>query len=178
MSTATRMERSAFSRSTPIEVRLWSQVIRAEAPDACWPWVGLKTPDGYGWIRFRGRMKRAHQVAYILTFGEPPEGHHVLHHCDNRPCCRPDHLFTGTNADNVRDRHAKGRSVVPPQPRTEQRPRGERVAGARLTAVEVAEIRRRHSQGGVSQRSLADEFRVDYSTLSLIIRRRTWRHVP
>lgn len=56
----------------------------------------------------------AHRLAWVLTWGEIPGKLHVLHTCDNPPCMNPDHLFVGTNADNVRDRHAKGRTVVPP----------------------------------------------------------------
>ena len=82
--------------------------------DTCWVWKGRTNKKGYGIIGFRnedGRM--AHRVAWILKNGEIPEGLCVCHKCDNPPCVNPDHLFLGTNQENIADRHAKGRSNAP-----------------------------------------------------------------
>ena len=86
--------------------RLWSRV---DKTGDCWVWTGATTTAGYGEIRFGGKVVRVHRLVYELTVGPIPEGMGVLHRCDNPPCCRPDHLFLGTQRDNARDMVAKGR---------------------------------------------------------------------
>jgi len=85
--------------------RLWSKVTKTET---CWTWTGARNRKGYGEIGAKGRVQKAHRIAWELTYGPIPEGLDVLHHCDNPPCCRPDHLFLGTDADNMADMMAKG----------------------------------------------------------------------
>lgn len=53
--------------------------------------------------------KPSHRLSYEMHIGEIPSGMRVLHRCDNPPCIRPDHLFLGTDLDNVRDATSKGR---------------------------------------------------------------------
>jgi hypothetical protein len=87
---------------TVTAARFWSHVL--ESP-ACWIWTGNIGPNGYG--RFGQRY--AHRLSYEWMRGPIPEGMFVLHHCDNPPCVRPDHLFLGTAADNSHDMVRKGR---------------------------------------------------------------------
>jgi hypothetical protein len=88
--------------------RFWSLVDRT---GACWTWLG-KRVNGYGQFRRNSprRMEMAHRVAWELTNGSVPKGLWVLHRCDNRLCCHPDHLFVGTAQDNSDDMINKGRS--------------------------------------------------------------------
>jgi hypothetical protein len=65
--------------------------------------------SGYGCLRLCKRTFSAHRVSYHVFKGPIPEGLHVLHECDNRRCVNPEHLFLGTNLDNIRDSVAKGR---------------------------------------------------------------------
>ena len=85
----------------------WSRV---QQSPSCWEWTGHRSEDGYGTLRFNGQMQKAHRVAWQLTNGLIPDRFHVLHRCDNPPCVRPEHLFLGSNHDNVLDRHSKGRT--------------------------------------------------------------------
>lgn len=75
----------------------------------CWEWQGYRIDKGYGRLRHEGGKKLAHRVSYEAFVGAIPDGMCVLHKCDNPPCVNPDHLFLGTNLDNVKDCINKGR---------------------------------------------------------------------
>lgn len=93
------------------------RIRRAVVADSsgCWNWTLQKDRIGYGRLkvqlgaRDKFRFTSAHRYAFELWKGPIPEGMNVLHRCDNRACCNPDHLFLGTQQDNMRDMHAKGR---------------------------------------------------------------------
>ena len=87
-------------------LRFWSKVEKSEG---CWTWTASRDPIGYGTFGFDGKVRKAHRVAYVLAFGEIPEGHHILHSCDNPPCVNPAHLRSGTRKDNMQDALKRGR---------------------------------------------------------------------
>lgn len=95
----------------PLAERFWDHV-KQGAPDECWEWQSsAKSEFGYGIFQMgRGIGTRAaHQVAWELTNGDR-DGHWVLHHCDNPPCCNPGHLYLGDAKANGRDMSERGRS--------------------------------------------------------------------
>ena len=88
--------------------RFWSKVQKNDTSDGCWLWMGSKSPSGYGMFH-RKPFVSAHRFAWITIYGIIPDGMNVLHQCDNPACVRPEHLFLGTQGDNVRDMMRKGR---------------------------------------------------------------------
>ena len=136
--------------------------------DGCWEWEAGKVRNGYGTFRIAERKQRAHRVAYQLYVGEIPDGMYVCHRCDNPSCVNPEHLFLGTNADNVHDRENKGRGkyVIPDNS-------GEKNSSAKLTCAQVVEIWARHSDGERVV-NLAKEFGVSQSAIYKIVYGLTW----
>lgn len=78
----------------------------------CHVWTGHCQENGYGQIRIGDRAVGTHRVAWAAANGSIPEGLYVLHKCDNPPCCNPEHLWVGTQADNLRDMREKGRGTA------------------------------------------------------------------
>lgn len=151
-------------------MRFWANVQRQPA-DGCWEWTGDRSKSGYGVLLVGGAGKRAHRIAWFLEHGEmPPDGIEVCHHCDNRACVRPSHLFLGDHAANMRDAKAKGR-LVPPRVTV-----GENHPNARLTVEIVRDIRRRVA-AGETHRAVADSLGIERSGVSMIVSGKRWGHV-
>lgn len=137
--------------------------------DACWPWTGARNACGYGSLNRQGKTLSAHRVAYERSFGIIPDGLHVLHRCDNPPCCNPDHLYAGTHADNMRDKSERGRARTLPRP-------GELSPTAKLDDGTVWLIRALAAQGA-QKKDIAQVVGVNRTTVDLVVRRVTWKHV-
>lgn len=86
--------------------------IQKNGGDSCWIWMGSLGTNGYG--QFGG--KRAHRIAYETANGPLPAGLYVCHRCDNPRCVRPEHLFLGTQRDNIHDAMRKGRMAFQGRP--------------------------------------------------------------
>lgn len=128
----------------------------------CWEWKGRRAASGYGKAR---RNQSSHRLAYETWVGPIPEGHVVRHKCDNSPCINPDHLETGTHADNMNDMVERGRCADQ---------RGERGPRAKLSGKDVLDIREEYAKGVLTQTMLADVYGVTPSAVSLAIRGVNW----
>lgn len=149
-----------------LEERFWSKVDKSKD---CWEWLARKLPHkGYGVFWREGKMNRAHRVSYEMTYGEIPKDMHVLHKCDNPACVRPEHLFLGTNDDNVADRVQKERSALGV---------GEDNNRAKLTEQDIRDIRAEHATGKSGYVKLAKRYNVVPSTIRDIVHCKTWSHV-
>lgn len=141
--------------------RFWGKVQKSDNPNDCWIWLASQR-QGYGQISLGGQngtIEYAHRVVYELTFGEIPNGMYVCHHCDNHACVNPNHLFLGTQKDNLDDMTRKGR-----------RPVGEQHGRHKLTNDEVTEIRERRPEGLLA---LSKLFGVSMAQISRIANRKS-----
>lgn len=95
-------------RRLSLEDRFFKYV-HPEPNTGCWLWGGAAWKSGYGMLGVSGKLKKATHV-YLQLAGRPlPEGMLACHSCDFPPCVNPDHLFIGTQQDNLDDASAKGR---------------------------------------------------------------------
>jgi hypothetical protein len=152
----------AGSKRAPIGARLAQKLVDDRG---CWIWTGKTTNRRYGLIGWRGRSWLVHRVAWVLRHGELAPDVLVLHRCDRPPCCNPDHLFVGSQRDNVRDCIAKKRFRVP---------NGAAHYRAKLTPASARAIREL-ARDGWGYRRLARRFGVHRGTIGAVIRRRTWK---
>jgi len=165
---------------TPAQTaRFWSKVIQS---DDCWTWHGTVTKDGYGLFSVRvGENRRAHRVAWELTYGPIPPRLFILHRCDNPLCVRPAHLFLGTARDNSRDAQQKGRLASGDRNGARLHPerlaRGEAHARSTLTEAQVQTIRERAAAGAVNYSALARLLGVPRWAVYDVVHGRTWRHL-
>lgn len=152
------------------EDRFWSKVDK-RGPDECWEWQAGKT-QGYGLIKYGGgnAKVRAHRLSYELLVGPIPGGLCVCHHCDNRACVNPKHLFVGTRDDNNKDAAKKGRMKGPPNLKGENHPM------SKLTWDEVKSIRTLYWMGVKDKRELADTYGVHHKTIVRIAEGKSWKY--
>jgi hypothetical protein len=163
----------------PLEKRFWSKVNK-NAPNGCWEWTGSNT-HGYGQIWVNGRLHRANRVSYEIHFGEIPDGLFVCHKCDNPACINPDHLFLGTNSDNMKDCSLKGRIGFQKYPwiihlKKKHTSKGEKHSQAKLKEDQVVQMRRLFNDG-MSIKNIAAIYKINPSHVGKIIRFKYWTHL-
>jgi hypothetical protein len=158
------------------ERRFWSKVQRSE--DGCWLWAGATDTYGYGRLQVQGRSRPAHRLAWEFTNGAIPQGLYVCHHCDVRACCRPDHLWLGTNDDNMHDCTSKGRRPSGDRNGNQAdsigRPRGDSHGSSKLTSAQVAALRAARASGTPS-RELAVQYGISHTHVNRIVRGDFWK---
>jgi hypothetical protein len=138
--------------------RFWTKVDMSDL-DGCWTWKGFRDHVGYGTFKTRGKMLRAHRYSYEMHHGDIPEGMMVCHSCDNRACVRPDHLFLGTQKDNMYDASLKGRS------------------SAKVTHDQVAEMRRLRWYEQVQPKELAKKYGVTAANICTICDEKSFKGI-
>lgn len=139
----------------PLADRFWEKVNKT---DTCWLWTAATDRRGYGKISaggHSGRFLTAPRVAWELARGPIAVGLSVLHRCDTPACVNPDHLFLGTQADNLRDMVSKGRQY------------------RKLSDADVRAIRAAYGPG-VTLAMLAARYGVSDVAISKVVHRRVW----
>lgn len=96
----------------------------------CWNWQGYKTKKGYGTLPILRKPVKAHRISYLVFRGEIPNDLFVCHKCDNPSCVNPDHLFIGSNSDNMKDAQEKGRLKNMNNFNFDTRSKGGKIGGA------------------------------------------------
>ena len=154
------------------EGSFWAKV-KVTNVDKCWEWQGSCNNTGYGTVAWHGKIYTAHRVAAWLS-GQVKELNaptnkqdkgYVLHRCDNRKCCNPNHFFIGNYTDNQKDAYNKKRKA---------QPKGEKHTNAKLTNDEVKHIRQMYKNKWFTQTQLAKEYGVSQRVISLIVRRKSY----
>lgn len=160
-------------KSTPTTIPAIDKIMAMITVDdltGCWTYTGYKNAAGYGMYSLReNKTKRqvlVHRYIYEHHFGPIPDGMFVLHGCDNRACCNPDHLRIGTPAENSAD--AMRRSRIP---------KGTECNLSVLTPEEVIDIRSQYDAGEPIM-AIARAFGVSRWAIYQIGRRATWKHLP
>jgi hypothetical protein len=133
----------------------------------CWVWNWSVDKRGYGraWDRDARRPRPAHRLIWMRERGPIPEGAYLCHHCDNRKCVNPDHLYIGDATSNVRDMMSRGRR---------KSTAGENNWRAQLTWGQVREIRERYTGKWGECAALAREYGVSRDTVYAIVTNKTW----
>ena len=136
-----------------LEKRFWAKVDKTTTPSGCWEWTGCRNIWNYGKIQIKGKSVGSHRVAWELTNGSIPSGIQVCHHCDNPPCCRPDHLFLGNQSANISDSVKKGRQI----------------GNRKITEEKLQELLYLRTEG-FSQRELGEIFHLSLSSISRLLK--------
>lgn len=152
--------------AVPLAQKFWEKVLLGPG---CWEWEGQRASNQYGILRGGRKCLLAHRVSWELAFGAPGDLS-VLHRCDNRGCVRPDHLFLGTQLDNIRDMDAKGRRVNAPS-------FGEANGSSKLSEGQVREIRALGVSRQITRKDIARRFSVSVPLVEKILAGKVWKEI-
>lgn len=169
------------------EELFWSLAGRS-GDNGCWEWQGAYSGDGYGLINRDGKRYKVHRLAYLFEYGhiEKPQ---VNHHCDNKMCVNPDHLYNGTQSDNMQDAYQRNenvRSGLDTSLETNMKrlqkiqendlyARGEDASQSKLTEAEVRNIK--EMVGVHTDTEIAEQYGVDRRTIRQIRIGNNWAHI-
>lgn len=132
----------------------------------CVIWMKSCNDGGYGQVKINGRLQRTHRVSWELSFGLIPKGMNVLHRCDTRCCVNPNHLFLGTQKDNMVDASTKKRIKMPCQ-------KGSLHSRAKLSETDILNIR----EDKRDNKTIAASYAISKSHVGNIKSKSKWPHL-
>ncbi len=139
-----------------------------ETASGCWEWTRGRNAYGYGVRFFRGKVHGAHRLSFAATHGSIPDQVSVCHRCDNPACVNPDHLWLGSQRENIQDAAKKNRM---------RRYFGDTSPTAKLTEDLVREIRATYARGGSTKAALGRQYGCTAMNILAIVRNKTWKHI-
>lgn len=137
--------------------KFWRNVEQKET--GCWEWMGAKTKNGYGHMNIFYKNQYAHRISYEIKYGEIPVGMVACHKCDNPACVNPDHIFIGTQKDNIQDMIKKGRNEI--------------VGNMKYPFSKIIEIRDKYNNGEKNYSKLGRIFGISKQYIWFIINNKT-----
>jgi len=149
------------------EQLFWAKVKKSDKPDGCHIWIASTSSHGYGEFKVNGKTWKAHRWIWTKNHGTIPVGMNICHHCDNPSCVRDDHLYLGTQQDNVNDRQKRNRQTSH---------KGQLNGRAKLTEKQIPIIRLRLNNKE-SQIKIANDYNVCQGTISDIKLNVLWKHI-
>ncbi len=143
--------------------------------NGCWNWEGFIAPSGYGKITaIRLGVQSTHRLSWLIHKGKIPDGRWVLHTCDNKKCCNPDHLYLGTVKENVKDAMERGQF-----PKGPNKKKG--FIGSKHPLTELNEDKVRYikflCKNNFNRSEICSFFGVKKHVIGQIARNKTWKHV-
>lgn len=140
-----------------------------EPNTGCWLWGGKTGRFGYGNCQNNKlKIRDAHRMSYYFHFGDFSRKLFVLHRCDMPSCVNPDHLYLGTQADNMRDRKIRSRFIAK---------NGEGHARAKLTENQAINVHKLYNSGKYTQAEIAKKYHVSETTIRNLYIFRNWKHL-
>ncbi len=153
--------------------RFWEKVSTKDNNE-CWEWIGTTIKGGYGRLQYRKNKILAHRLSYIIHYGNPPSDKpYICHKCNNPSCVNPNHLYTGTQKDNMKQMFNEHRA--------NRKQNGENNNASKKTLREVNEIRKLWLDGKYSQHTIAKMFDVSNSLINKIVNNVVWvdgKYIP
>ena len=147
-----------------LQKKIFSRAIISD--NGCLEWQGAKSKAGYGQVWFDGKVTYTHRAIAEIYHGKPQLGQEVLHLCDNRACCAPNHLIWGTRKENMDDASSKGRLFG------KNHVMGEAHPSSKMTSEQVAKAIVMRLQGK-KLKDLAQEFNVSIAAIHQIVKGNT-----
>ena len=144
--------------STKEDVRNKLLLYSDKKENGCWVWNKSRHRQGYGNLTYEKKNLLAHRVSWIIFKGEIEDGKKIFHICDNPPCVNPDHLFIGTQRDNIIDMFNKNRA-------THQK----------ITREQANEIRLLYSKN-ICTIEISERFGISKSAISMIVNNKIWKN--
>jgi len=144
---------------TPIQ-RFFDNIKFPSDLSSCWIWIGCNNGNGYGRLIIDNKKVFAHRFSYELFIKPIPKKMFICHHCDNPQCVNPDHLFIGTQKDNMQDMIKKNRCTY-----------------SKVTIKEVLEIRKLYVLKDIAYKQLAKKYSVTEQTIKDIVNKKTWQQI-
>lgn len=168
---------SAYTLDNLKKLWEWRIAKRLKINSECLEWKGSTDSKGYGQIRAFGKLILVHRIALQIKIGRLfIEEEKALHTCDNPSCCNPDHLFIGTQKDNVADMMKKGRNggqfqkghtgLASPSKRFKK-----------FKKETIIAAREEHEKTGIGHKRLAKKYGMSPGNMRAVLKRSTWKHV-